>query len=202
MPAQLMRVIPAKAKDGEIQWTLCHQAPAKSEVCGVEPNYPTVILGKNTGEHVFTVTIDDPNNLGITFSGDPLWIQAKTKPKQHVIDQNQIFDVTPGPAKLVFKDRNKDDPVLLVYQLNFVGGDQKPVKPIDPDIRNGGTTIDGDNQTALLLAGIALLMLLGAIWLSLVAVRRKARSAPAQDAQSATERQSDENPHGGGGSGA
>lgn len=193
MPAQLIKVTPTKAKDGQIEWTLCHKPPAKPEGCGVEPNYPAVILDKDSGEHVFTVTINDPSNLGVIFSTDPLWIQANTKPKQHVIDNKQIFDVTPGSTKLVFKDRNEGNPVDLIYQLNFVGADQKPVTAIDPDIKNGGSTVDDYNQTALLLGVIALFMLVGAIWLGVVAMRRKAAaSGPAQDDQtSAADRESD-----------
>ena len=166
-----VRVIPAAAKDGSIDWTLCHNGPSEPEVCGQEPFYPVIELKPNSGYH-FHVDIDDKDNLGVTFSGDPLWIQANTKPTQHVIDA-QIRDVTPGSTTLKFFDRNKGDPVDLVYQLNFVGRDKQPVESIDPTIKNGGTTFVGYDQTSLVLGGVALVFLIAAVWLSIRAMRHR-----------------------------
>lgn len=173
MPAQLIKVTPSKAQGGKIDWTLCHTAPGAGEVCGNSNNYPVVVLGKGSGEHLFTVTINDPAKLGIAFSSDPLWIQANTKPTKPVIDANQVIDVTPSPTKLIFKDKNTGTPVDLVYQLNFVGPNQKPVTAIDPEIKNGGTTVVGYDQTSLVLGGVALVFLLAAIWLSIRAIRQR-----------------------------
>ncbi len=179
MPAQAIKVTPTEGKGGKIDWELCHKAPGKAEVCGDAVNgYPVIDLGPNaggnSGHQRFTVTIDDVQKLGITFSSDPLWIQANTKPTKHTIDPIQIYDVEQtSPTVLKFKDKNKDDPVTLVYQLNFVGADQKPVTSIDPDIRNGGTTITSYDQATILLAGAGLALLLGAIWLSIRSIRNR-----------------------------
>jgi hypothetical protein len=190
MPAQGITVTPAKATGGNIVWELCHKAPSKPEVCGdATKGYPPVILGHNSGtnsgDQVFTVTINDVNKLGINFSSDPLWIQPNSKPKSHVIDQTQIFGVTPvppaAPTKLIFKDKNDGNPVKLVYQLNFVGADHKPVASIDPDIRNGGTTIiggGGQSTAAVVVAAAGLLLLLAAIVMSIRAIRRQRQSNP------------------------
>lgn len=180
MPAQLITVTPSKGPGSKISWELCHKAPQKAEVCGKQNNYPVVILGRNSGQNagdqVFTVTINDKHNLGIKFSSDPLWIQAATKPTSPVIDSSQIHSVTPGATQLIFKDKNDGAPVTLVYQLNFVGADNKPVTAIDPDIKNGGTTIAGSEQMTMLVAGAGLLLLLAAIWLSLRAMRRRTQT--------------------------
>lgn len=177
MPAQLITVTPSTGPGGKIDWELCHKAPKKADVCGKQNNYPDIILGKNSGQNagdqVFTVKINDKHNLGIKFSSDPLWIQADTKPKSPVIDSSQIHSVTPGAKQLIFKDKNDGGPVTLVYQLNFVDADNKPVTAIDPDIKNGGTTIVGSAQMTMLVAGAGLLLLLAAIWLSMRAARRR-----------------------------
>jgi hypothetical protein len=177
MPAQNITVTPSKGNGNKIDWTMCHTAPGKTELCSPKNVYPPITVGKNTGTNagtqVFTVTINDANKLGISFSGDPLWIQPNSKPKTHVIDTTQIFDVTPTPAKLIFKDRNDGGPVTLVYQLNFVGADQKPVTSIDPDIKNGGTTIAAYDQTTVLVAVASLAFLLVAIYLSIRTIRQR-----------------------------
>ena len=174
MPAQTITVTPSKAQNGQIEWTLCHKAPGKAEVCGGANGYPDVVLGKGSGQHDFTVKINDPNNLGISFSADPLWIQPNTKPTKHVIDANQITGVAPGAKQLVFKDKNKGKPVDLIYQLNFIGPDQKPVSSIDPAIKNGGTTIFGAMETAALLVGGAVLLALAVFWFRAAAAKRTA----------------------------
>jgi hypothetical protein len=175
MPAQNITVTPSKGSGNKIDWTMCHTAPGKNEPCSSKNVFPAINVGTNSGTNagaqVFTVTINDVNKLGISFSGDPLWIQANSKPKTHVIDA-QIFDVTPNPAKLIFKDKNDGGPVTLVYQLNFVGADQKPVTAIDPDIKNGGTTVSYD-QTTVLVAVVGLAFLLVAIYLSIRTIRQR-----------------------------
>ncbi len=175
MPAQIITVTPSKGNGNKIDWTMCHTAPGKTEVCSPKNVYPPITVGQNSGSNagaqVFTVTINDVNKLGITYSSDPLWIQANSKPKSPVIDP-QIFDVTPSPTKLIFKDKNDGGPVTLVYQLNFVGANKKPVTAIDPDIKNGGTTVNY-SQTTMLLAGAGLVLLLAAMWLSIRSIRRR-----------------------------
>jgi hypothetical protein len=175
MPAQNITVTPSKGNGNKIDWTMCHTAPGKTELCSSKNVFPAINVGTNSGTNagaqVFTVTINDVNKLGITFSSDPLWIQANSKPKAPVIDA-QIFDVTPNPAKLIFKDKNDGGPVTLVYQLNFVGADQKPVTAIDPDIKNGGTTVSYD-QTTVLVAVVGLAFLLVAIYLSIRTIRQR-----------------------------
>lgn len=176
MPAQIITVTPSKGNGTKIDWTMCHTAPGKTEVCSPKNVYPPITVGHNSGSNagaqVFTVTINDVNKLGINFSSDPLWIQANSKPKSHVIDA-QIFDVTPNPTKLVFKDKNDGGPVTLVYQLNFVGADQKPVTSIDPDIKNGGTTVvGGDSQAMTVVLVVGLAVLAAALWFGFRAIRR------------------------------
>lgn len=174
MPAQLITVTPSAAKNGQIEWTLCHKAPQKAEMCGTSNGYPDVVLAKGSGQHVFTVNINDPENLGISFSTDPLWIQPNSKPTKHVIDANQIVAVAPGAKKLVFTDKNKGKPVDLIYQLNFVGPDQKPVTSIDPAIKNGGTTVVGAMEIAAVLVGGAVLLALAVLWFRTAAANRTA----------------------------
>ena len=61
-------------------------------------------------------------------------------------------------------------PKSLVDKIRILG--------IDPDIRNGGTTIVGGNQIAYMLGGIALVLLLAAIWMSFRAMRSRAQTNP------------------------
>lgn len=203
MPTQRFEARPTLEKTGNVSWELCHMNPSpptSPPKCGdSKATYPDVFLVRNTGKHKFEFNItQDQTGLEIKFANDPLWIEQGAQPTQAVVD-SQIENIKgKGTSELKFDDKNsKPDPgdpapVVLKYQLNFVDKNNNKVTEIDPEITNGGTdTVDG-NQTALLLAGIALLMLMGAIWLGVVARRRAARSGPAQDDKtSAAEQQSD-----------
>ena len=95
-------------------------------------NYPAVnVQEKKSAE--FEIKIVDGN--GITFSGDPIWIQAGTaKPTQHVVDP-QITDISgQNSTKLKFEDANSGDAMTLTYRLNFSDG----APSLDPIIQNGG----------------------------------------------------------------
>src|SRR5687768_1486280 len=83
-------------------------------------NYHAVgVMPKKYAE--FEIKIVDGN--GITFSGDPIWIQAGTaKPQDHVIDP-QITDISgQNTTKLKFQDANSGNAMTLTYRLNFSDG--------------------------------------------------------------------------------
>jgi hypothetical protein len=154
--------------------------------CGTsKATYPDITLPKGSGKHtiIFKIT-DDQTGLGIKFAGDPLWIKKGSQPTGPGIDPQIETPMGMGTSELTFVDKNskpdKAEPgaYVLKYQLNFVDKDNKKVTSIDPDIRNGGTTISGDNQTAYMLGGIALVLLLAAIWMSFRAMRSRAQTNP------------------------
>ncbi len=120
-------------------------------------NYPPVdVEQKKSAE--FEIKIVDGN--GVTFSDDPIWIQAGTaKPEEHVIDP-QITDISgQNEKKLKFEDANSGDPMILTYRLNFSNG-----VPLDPIIKNGGGG-GSPSYDFVLYAGAVLL--LGALLLVL-----------------------------------
>ena len=207
MPTQNFEARPTLEKDGTVSWTLCHMNPDPDECGSTKDAYPDVFLPKGSKKHNFEFKItNDATGLGLKFANDPLWIKRGSQPTGPVID-SQIESVSGKATEtLKFVDKNsKPDmfnpsPVELHYQLNFVDKNNKKVTELDPEITNGGTNFIGDNQTAVLLAGIALLLLMGAIWFSITAIRRnRVRSAPPQDSNRATAGQRDDvNTTGGG----
>jgi hypothetical protein len=115
--------------NGQPNWELTIVDSGKK---GGPGNYPEVAVhAKKAGE--FEITIVKGN--GITFSTDPIWIQAgDAKPTVHVIDP-QISDISgQGQTKLKFEDANSGLPMDLTYRLNF--SNDSP--PLDPIILNGG----------------------------------------------------------------
>lgn len=140
-------------------------------------DYPEIVLPKNSGNHEFTVTIENANGI-IAFApgtnrpkdGDnALWVAAgETSPTQKGLHP-QIKDAKlHNDTQLVFKDVNNGDPVTLAYRLNFTGA-----PPLDPIIQNGGGTGPGIafQDYALIGAGALLLVALVAFF-----VRRGRRS--------------------------
>ena len=179
MPTQNFEATPT-LKSGKVSWKLCHTNP-DPDVCGnSKATYPDITLGRGTGKHTIEFTItNDQTGLGIKFSDDPLWIKKGGQPTGPVIDPQIEPPTGKGTAVLSFVDKNskpdKADPgeYVLKYQLNFVDKDNKKVTSIDPDIKNGGTTITNYDQATMLLAGAGLVLLLAAIWLSIRSIRRR-----------------------------
>ncbi len=179
MPTQNFEATPT-LKGGKVSWKLCHTNP-NPDVCGdSKATYPDIILGRGTGKHTIEFKItNDQTDLGIKFANDPVWIKKGAQPTGPGVDPQIETPMGKGTPVLTFVDKNskpdKAEPgdYVLKYQLNFVDKDNKKVTSIDPDIKNGGTTITGDNQAAMLLAGAGLVLLLAAIWLILRSNRRR-----------------------------
>ena len=179
MPTQNFEATPTLDKSGNVSWTLCHTNP-NPPVCGdSKATYPDIELVKDSGKNTIKFKItNDQTNLGLKFANDPLWIKKGSQPTGPVVD-GQIESLQGhGTPELTFVDKNskpnKANPAeyVLKYRLNFVDKDNKKVTSIDPDIKNGGTTV-GFNQTTLLLAGAGLVLLLAAMWLSIRAIRQR-----------------------------
>ena len=185
MPDQNFEARPTLDKSGKVSWTLCHMNPNPPTCGDSKATYPDITLPKGSGKHTITFKIaNDQTGLGIKFAGDPLWIKKGSQPTGPGIDSQIETPMGMGTSELTFVDKNskpdKADPgaYVLKYQLNFVDKDNKKVTSIDPDIRNGGTTITGPNQTAMLLAGAGLVLLLATLWMSFRAMRRRAQTNP------------------------
>jgi len=94
-------------------------------------NYPSVDVPAKFGGN-FKITIVDGD--GITFSNDPIWVQAGTaKPTEPVIDPQITKIKGKNTPVLTFHDANSGPAMTLTYQLNFNNAD-----PLDPIILNGG----------------------------------------------------------------
>jgi hypothetical protein len=129
-----------------VDWTLCYMG-TNPPSCGTSAKgFPNVEVPTN---HTykwfkFTITKDD---AGIVFAADPppltnagpIWIQAGSQPNGPGIN-GQIEQVSgAGTTELKFRDKNNNkQPLVLKYQLNFTDAQGSSVKPIDPDITNGG----------------------------------------------------------------
>lgn len=140
-----IKLTPARQPDGSIQWTMDYGAGH-----GNSPStYPPIKLTANES-HKLTFKIANPAGLSINF--DPLmvkvgtdtihnafWVQQNTKPLSAALD-GQITKVKVDTTKLVVKDDNSGSPMVLMYQINFVdtANPTVKVKPLDPEIRNGG----------------------------------------------------------------
>jgi len=134
---------------GKNVWELEVVASGKK---GGPGNYPPVKVEEKFGGD-FQITILDGD--GVTFSNDPIWIQAGTnKPAPHVID-SQIKNIKgKGITELTFHDENSGLPMTLTYQLNFSDGSK-----LDPVILNGGGTVPPRSYSDyLLVGGVAILV--------------------------------------------
>jgi hypothetical protein len=177
MPTQSFEATPT-LKNGKVTWKLCHKNPDPDD-CGVsKATYPDITLVRGSGKHTIEFTItNDQTGLGIKFANEPVWIKKGAQPTGPGVDSQIEPPTGNGTTVLTFVDKNsKPDqqdpaPYVLKYQLNFVDKDNKKVTSIDPDIKNGGTTVTGGNQTAYLLAGAGLLLLV-ALWLTIRSMRR------------------------------
>lgn len=177
MKKDYITLIPVRdTTTGAIQWTMIH-----GDKIGQGGNYPDIDLDKGD-DYKITYSIVDINSLGIRF--DPRVIDANSKPKainaiwivegsgvqkQAGAYPEQIDKVgVQGLGKqLVVDDKNSGDPVVLTYQLNFVGPRELgPIPSIDPEIRNGGGHgVDFLSMEAVAaVLGLAVLALVGLLW--------------------------------------
>lgn len=134
-----------KTKDVEISavtatnttgpWKVIHDGNSSAQ----SASYPAVVLPQYDGPYAITFKITgDPN---VTFSNDPIWVQAGNKPKMHVIDsQITVHPGAAGTRELTITDANSNTPtqppLKLYYRLNFNG--DLPHRKLDPIILNGG----------------------------------------------------------------
>jgi hypothetical protein len=185
MPNHDFEATPTLNTNGKVSWKLCYINPPDPPKCGTtKADYPNIELVQDSGKNTIKFVITgDQTNLGIKFANDPLWIKKGSQPTGPVVN-GQIESLKGhGTPELTFVDKNsKPDkadpsPYVLKYRLNFIDKDNNKVTSIDPDIKNGGTTA-GFNQTAVLLAGAGLLLLLAAIVMSIRAIRRQRQSNP------------------------
>ena len=146
MQLQTLEATPTLGPGNKVNWKLCHTNPSPPKCGTSKADYPVVSLGYNSGAANFQVKIvDDTTGKNIKFADDPIWVKANAKPTVSGLDgqipPTSVNGNGDGGKVLTFVDKN-DNPsqLLLKYQLNFKG-DDGPVAPIDPDIRNGGTGI-------------------------------------------------------------
>jgi hypothetical protein len=106
---------------------------------GTSPgNYPKIDFGQNSGPHLVIFTLKDVPGVQPTFNADdPIWVQAgNASPTQPGID-TQITDwaIFDGGKTLVLLDSNSQAGDLS-YRVKADGY----APPLDPIIRNGGST--------------------------------------------------------------
>ena len=131
---------PTKDATGVVNWTMC----VHGGKCSTAPNQiPSVPVAHGNADMKFTANIvNDNTGMRIVFApANPIWVQQGAKPTGPGVN-SQIYDISGSNSKtLTFTDANcNHNPATLVYQLNFVDSSGKPViKPVDPDIHNGGS---------------------------------------------------------------
>lgn len=189
--ARSITVQPKQSSEG-IKWILCEGTNCGGPGTNPPSDYPQIIVPAKTGQHDFTFTIKNPS-FGITFAPDPssptsakaaLWVTVGQgqHPGQGNNSAGQITnEALSGPASttLTFTDNNHNPNMMwLSYRLNFVGSQGQTVKPIDPDIKNGGTGLGGGGTSAstALIIGIAVIAVLALAWLGLRYFRRQSIS--------------------------
>jgi hypothetical protein len=143
-------------------------------------NYPDIDLDKGDGYKI-SYSIIDINNLKIKF--DPAVIDASSKPKAingiWIVEGSGVqkqpgaypgqidhVGIQKAGTQLTVGDKN-EDPVVLTYQLNFVGPRELgPIPSIDPEIRNGGG--HGKDflsmEAVVAVLGLTVLALVGLLW--------------------------------------
>lgn len=136
-------------KNGKVEWEMCRIHNGQKLDCGKSNgNYPNVTLETGKGAYTFKVSITgDQTGKGIKFAANDALVIKKGEPSGPGTEK-QIGTPSGGGNKvLTFVDKNsmpnKDhpDPVVISYGLNFTDKNNIPVTSIDPDIKNGGTTI-------------------------------------------------------------
>lgn len=177
MKDEYVSLIPTRDAANSIQWTMIYGSHI-----GQGGGYPDIDLTQGGGNYKITYTIFDVNGLGIKF--DPTVVDNSAPPKAlNAIwiaegsgsqkragaypDQISQVQLQKGASQLVVTDKNSDA-VVLTYQLNFLDGANKPVTPIDPEIRNGGSGFYSyfDSGTVAMLLGAAVLALTALLWVS------------------------------------
>jgi hypothetical protein len=146
---------PNLGKNNEVEWTLAY-----GKVHGKKCNFPPVPVAHGDTAK-FTIVIDNPPDMNIEFSSDPLWVAVGTDCPQTFSEvPDQITDIEKHKKRLTFIDRNRGkQQQTLTYRLNFVDADNNnaPVEPLDPEIRNsGGGPGLRDDLSSRALLGIAL----------------------------------------------
>lgn len=153
-----------------VSWQLCVVKPANQASCGTAPNYPGVNVPNGNANQSFNFKIiNDTTGLNIQFAPSPppasnpgpVWVQAGSKPTSPVVDA-QIKDTKGGGnnnTELTFTDKNDNSGTLVLnYQLNFVGQNGTAVAPIDPDITNGGKSLNHGYSSLVLWIAVAVLL--------------------------------------------
>lgn len=172
MASEKLQAVPTKGMGETISWKLC-DAKVPTD-CGTLGSNPVTTLPHSffAKTYNFEITItNDQTGLGIVFAPDPpsspgkddgpLWIQANSKPSEFANDGHISWQSGGGTTTLRFQDKNKGSAVDLQYRLNFVDSNGKKVTAIDPEIKNGGSTIGfASSATVAILGGIVLLALL------------------------------------------
>lgn len=177
MKDEYVSLIPAKDANNAIQWTMIHGSHI-----GQGGGYPDIDLSPGGGNYKIIYTIFDVNNLGIKF--DPTVVNNNSQPKAlNAIwisegsgsekkagaypEQISQVQLQKAASQLVVTDKNSDA-VVLNYKLNFLDGANHTVTPIDPEIRNGGSSFYNyfDSGTVALLLGAAVLALTALLWVS------------------------------------
>jgi hypothetical protein len=152
--------------NGQITWTMC-DANGK---CSAPGSYPAVDLGHHffpSTTHFNISITNDQTGMGIVFApapppqtnDGPLWVQAGSKPTAATVDPHIDNVNGAGTTTLKFTDHNKGSAVDLYYRLNFVDSKGQKVSPIDPEIKNGGSTI-GFSTEAFVVAAVVLIALI------------------------------------------
>lgn len=169
-----LQAVPRLEK-GQVTWALCYK---NSSPCPSASSFKAIGFAHTFFAHVQNFHIDivnDQTGLGIVFAPEPppqtndgpLWIQAGPKPITAVIDPHISNISGAGTTALKFSDRNGGQPVDLFYQLNFVAtqGANKgqKVTPIDPEIKNGGSTIDVVAAASSILIGLVVVAALATL---------------------------------------
>lgn len=165
-------LIPQRDAQNNVQWTWFYEGGY-----GSAASFPAIKLEEDSGNHHIFFTIADPLNR-IKFAGydeqnpnngvaKAIWINVKqpgtSSKKQGLEDAGQIHQVKFGQkqgdqagTQLTLQDRNKDDPIDFLYQLNFVDSTTgQAVTSIDPEIKNGGGTQGFDWYQYALLGAVA-----------------------------------------------
>lgn len=104
-------------------------------------------LSKDSGAHRFNFTLESPPGLTVEFDTLDTQDNCSTCPPASGENSKQIVAVKIGSDTASFTDNNDNKvPMDVSYQWNFTCDDpQMKVEPFDPIIKNGGTTITGQN---------------------------------------------------------
>lgn len=139
--------------NNQIDWSLDDKNPPKKN-SKIKLNF-----GPGAGQQSISVNLIDNTGLGLQFSSDPLWVsEGGSCPPPSGVNSVQIQNVVPAGLLLTFTDMNQGDECTLIYQMNFVDRNNSLVKPLDPEIKNGGTTrANAISATTVAIAAVAVI---------------------------------------------